>query len=251
MGLIAALPMYDRPENAAAHDALWALVRDGLRARGAEAPEALDRTLPHDEGWGRPDLVLGQICNLPYRARHRGRVHVLGTADHDESEGPGLYHSLMVVRADAPDPAPGDAPRFALSDPLSNSGWDAPQEWARERGVAIRPVLVTGAHRESVRAVAEGGADLAGIDAITFRNLLRWEPAARALRVAGRTRSTPGMTFIAALGLDPEPIRAALAEAVERLPDEARRVLGLRGVVALPPSAYDRPLPPAPVLAGA
>ncbi len=32
--MIAALPMYDRPENRAAHDALWSLIRDGLRARG-------------------------------------------------------------------------------------------------------------------------------------------------------------------------------------------------------------------------
>ena len=52
--MIAALPMYDRPENAWAHDALWARVRDGLRARGLAAPDALDRLTPHDETWGRP-----------------------------------------------------------------------------------------------------------------------------------------------------------------------------------------------------
>ncbi|WP_246082533.1 hypothetical protein [Rubellimicrobium rubrum] len=63
--MIAALPMYDRPDNWAAHDALWSLIRDGLRSRGNAAPDALDHgTDPMDE-WGRPDLVLGQICNLP------------------------------------------------------------------------------------------------------------------------------------------------------------------------------------------
>lgn len=39
--MIASLGMYDRPETMAANDRLWALVRDGLRARGIAAPEAL------------------------------------------------------------------------------------------------------------------------------------------------------------------------------------------------------------------
>ena len=154
----------------------------------------------------------------------------------------------MIVRAGDPDPRPGDAPAFALSDPMSNSGWDAPQEWARENAVAIRPVLVTGSHRESLRAVAEGRADLAGIDAVTFRNLLRWEPDAARVRVVGRTRSTPGMSFVTAAANDPAPIRAALGEALADLPREVGQVLGLWGMVTLPPEAYERPLPPPPIL---
>jgi ABC-type phosphate/phosphonate transport system substrate-binding protein len=245
--VIAALPMYDRPENAGAHDALWAGVREGLRRRGLAAPDALDRAVNHVEGWGRPDLLLGQICNLPWRARFRDRVAILGAATYDAGEGPGLYHSVIVARAD--DPAPG--PRFALNDPLSNSGWDMPQEWARAAGVTLRPVLVTGSHAESLRAVVDGRADLAGIDAVTFRNMLRWDEAAALVRVLARTGSTPGMSFVTARGNDPAPIRAALAEALAELKPEAAEVLGLRGLAVLPPSAYERPLPPAPLLAPA
>ncbi len=247
--MIATLPMYDRPENAAAHDALWAGVREALSARGIAAPDALDRTVDHVEGWGRPDLLLGQICNLPWRARFRDRVTLLGAATYDVGDGPGLYHSVIVARIGGPAPAPGDAPRFALNDPLSNSGWDMPQEWARAAGLALRPVLVTGSHAASLRAVVEGRADLAGIDAVTFRAMLRWDGAASRVRVLARTASTPGMSFATARTNDPAPLRAALAEALADLSPEVAETLGLRGMAALPPSAYDRPLPPAPALA--
>ena len=40
---IAALPMYDWPELRAETDRLWATLRDGLRAVGVSAPDALDR----------------------------------------------------------------------------------------------------------------------------------------------------------------------------------------------------------------
>jgi hypothetical protein len=242
--VIAALPMYDRPENRAAHDALWALIRDALRIRGLAAPEALDRALPYDAGWGRPDLVLGQICNLPWRARFRGSVTRIAAADYGLPDTPpGHYHSVMVARRGEPLPP---RPRLALNDPLSCSGWDAPQEWLAREGVRIGGALVTGAHAASVRAVAEGRADLAGIDAVTWGMLTRWEPAAAGLAVIGRTLATPGMTFIAAGRVDPLPRRAALEEAVAALPTEHRETLGLRAVVALPDAAYDRPLPPPP-----
>ena len=241
--MIAALPMYDRPENAAAHDALWALIRDGLRARGIDAPDALDRETPYDETWARPDLVLGQICNLPWRARFRDRVTLIGASDYGlPGAGPGEYYSLVVARAD--DPAPG--PRFALNDPLSNSGWDAGQDWARRNGVPIRPALVTGSHAESLRAVAEGRADLAAIDAVTWRNLQRWDPLARQVRVLDRTAASPGQSFITRAGQDPAPYREAVAQAIADLPAAASELLGLRAIVALPLSAYDRPLPPVP-----
>ena len=241
--MIAALPMYDRPENRAAHDVLWALIRDGLGARGIAAPEALDRETPYDETWARPDLVLGQICNLPWRARFRDRVTLIGASDYGlPGAGPGEYYSFIIARAD--DPAPG--PRFAFNDPLSNSGWDAGQDWARRNGVALRPTLATGSHAQSLRAVAEGRADLAAIDAVTFRALERWDPLARTVRVLDRTAASPGQSFITAPGRDPGPYREAIAQAIAALPRDAANLLGLRGIVALPRSAYERPLPLSP-----
>jgi ABC-type phosphate/phosphonate transport system substrate-binding protein len=247
--MFAALPMYDRPENAAAHDALWALIRDALRARAIPAPDALDRATHHVEGWARPDLTLSMICNLPYRARFRDRVTPIAAADFGLPEtAPGYYHSVFVVRAD--DPAKNIADtngyRFAFNEPLSQSGWGAPSTHARALGLALSPALQTGGHARSLAAVASGQADLAAVDAVTFRNLSRWDPVARDVRVIGRTHTTPGMTFITAPGRDPAPFHAALTAALAALTPDHRDTLGMRGIVALPPSAYDIPLPAPP-----
>lgn len=249
--MFASLPMYDRPENAAAHDTLWALIRDGLRVRGIAAPDTLDRNSPHLEGWARPDLVLGQICNMPYRALFRDRVTLVGAADYGVPHAPpGHYHSVLIVRDNDRAETPLDCAgyRLAFNDALSQSGWGAPSDWARANGLRLNPTLVTGSHAASVQAVATGRADLAGIDAVTFRNLRRWDPAARAVRVIGITHPTPGMTFITAPGNDPTVFRAVIADAIAALPDDDADLLGLRDIVALAPSAYDIPLPNPPEL---
>lgn len=247
--MIACLSMYDRPENAAAHDALWALVRDGLRARGIDAPEALERHIHHMDSWGRPDLLIGQICNMPYRALFRDRVTVLGCGDYGLPDTPpGYYHSVFVVRAED-----GATPldqaltgRLAYSEELSQSGWGAVHDFAAARGIALTPHLQTGAHVDSARAVARGAADVASIDAITWRMLKQWLPETADLRAIGRSQATPGQSFVTARSNDPEPIRAALHEAITALPDESRDILGLRGFVTHPGSAYDFPIAPPP-----
>lgn len=244
--MIAAFPMYARPETRAAWDALWTLVRDGLRARGVDAPDALDPEIGAEESWAREDLVLGQICSLPWRARYRDRLRLVGACDFGlDGAGPGEYYSVFVVRDDAAAQAPGPDLRFAYSDPMSQSGWAAPQAWAARRGFHLPPHLETGSHAESLRAVAAGRADLAALDAVSWQMFRRWEPAAQAVRVVGRTETSPGISFCTRSD-DPEPHREALTQALGALPAGDRAVLGLRAVVALPGNAYDLPLPPTP-----
>ena len=250
--MFASLPMYAAPHAEAAHAALWAGVRDRLRASGIDAPDALDQETPPMEGWGRPDLLLGQICNLPLRARFLGRVTILGSADHAlEGAGPGMYYSRFIVRSDDPAGRLADCAgyRFALNEPLSNSGWGAALAAAAEAGIALRPAVQTGGHRFSLAAVAGGEADLAAIDANTWERVLCDDPNRNRVKVIGRTAESPGMTFITARGNDPAPIRAALEAAIAALDPAHRDTLGLRGVVDPPPGAFDAPLPPAPVIA--
>ena len=247
--MIASLAMYHYAHNADAHDRLWAAIRDGLRAQAVDAPDALNRDIGHMEAWGRADLCLSQICNLPYRARFRDKVTLIAACDYGaDDDPPGYYHSVFVVSAGDPasDMSPAAAHDMAINEPLSNSGWGVPAQWAAAQGLTLNPVLRTGAHRESLRAVASGRAGLAAIDCITWRNLLAVEPAAGQVRVIGRTHATPGMTFITRQGQDPAPYRDAIAAAIAGLAPGDRAILGLRGIVTLPDSAYDIPLPPNP-----
>ena len=105
-----------------------------------------------------------------------------------------------------------------------------------------------GSHRAAARAVAGGRADMAAIDAISWRAIARHDaPLAARLRVAGETGRSPGQTFVTSAP-DPAPHRAALREAVAALAPIHRAVLGLAGLVVLPGAAY-RDLEPAPARA--
>lgn len=246
--MIASLPMYDRPANAAAHDALWGLIRDNLRDAGVAAPEALDRETDHMDGWARPDLVLSQICNLPLRALFTGKVALIGAADYGLAGCPiGHYNSVFVVRKDAKGETPKDfaKARLVVNAMLSHSGYEAAQTWALRHEFTFAPPLVTGAHDASLRAVATGDADIASIDAQTWRMQQQDMPEAAQVRVIGVTDTSPGMTFITKLGEDTAVYFAAIEAAIAALCAKDAAILGLRGIKALPAVDYDIPLPPA------
>ena len=148
--MIASLPMYDRPENAAAHDALWAALAPALRARGVAAPEGLNRDIGLWEGWTAPDLVLGQTCGLPFRTRLHDKVTLIASFDYALPDTPpGHYRSLFVTRRDEAGDGIADFAerRFAYNQPDSHSGWAAPQLSAAAAGFRFAPTLETGGHR--------------------------------------------------------------------------------------------------------
>jgi hypothetical protein len=241
--MIAALPMYDRPELRRDTDALWAAIRDALRAMGLDAPDTLTRDGDLWDTWQSPDLILAQTCGLPFRARLHDRVTLVATPDYGlPGCPPGHYRSVILAR-DAILPA---QPRVAVNDALSQSGWAALHGWAGAQGVPLGPVTLTGSHAASARAVAEGRADLAAIDAQTWCQLVRFDQADPALEIA-RTPPTPGLPLITAVGRDPAPIREALSGALAALPEATRDALDLRGFVRIDASLYRAiPIPPNP-----
>lgn len=249
--MIASLPMYDMAPLQAANNAFWAAVRDALRARWIAAPDALTRDIGMWEGWQAPDLVLGQTCGMPYRTRLHGHVTLIAAADYGLADTPpGHYHSVFVARADDPGAGPQAfaTRRFAYNQPESHSGWAAPQTWAAARGFRFAPALETGGHRLSALAVAEDRADIAALDAVTWRFLTRYEPALTSrLRVVGRTQTAPGLPFIAAPGADAAATLAALTEGLATLDQGTRDTLAIRGFVAIPSADYLAvPTPPGP-----
>lgn len=247
--MIASLPMYDRPETAAANDRFWALIRDRLREGGIAAPELLSRGAadPFAE-WEAPDLVLSQSCGYPYRTRLHGRVALVGTPDYGvKGCAPGYYCSRIVARLDDPRErlSEFEGAQLAFNDPGSQSGWAALA--AHSPGLTRGPLLLTGAHAASARAVAEGRADLAALDAVSWALIARAEPFAARLRVVASTPPTPGLPLIAAPGADAAALFAAVAAAIAALPAGDREALLLRGLVRIPAKAYLAvPIPPPP-----
>jgi ABC-type phosphate/phosphonate transport system substrate-binding protein len=88
-----------------------------------------------------------------------------------------------------------------------------------------------------VQAVASGTADLAAIDAQTWRLLLRHGAADPALEIA-RTQPTPGLPLITAMAHQPAPIRSALGAALDALPPAVLSALDLRGFVRIDAADY-------------
>jgi ABC-type phosphate/phosphonate transport system substrate-binding protein len=240
--MIASLGMYDFGPAMAANDRLWVLLRGGLRARGLTAPETLTRgEAAYWPAWEAPDLLLSQTCGYPFRARLQGRVTYVGTPDYGvDGCPPGHYRSVFVARADDPraEVAAFDGARFAYNEALSQSGWAAPQVHAARLGIRLVPVLPTGGHQRSAAAVADGRADLAALDAVTFSLMRDVDPVCRALKVVGLTDPTPGLPLITAAGRDPAPLFDAMGKAIAALSPEDRAILRLKGLVRIAEASY-------------
>jgi ABC-type phosphate/phosphonate transport system substrate-binding protein len=200
--------------------------------------------------WQSPDLVFAQTCGFPYRARLHGRVTLIGTPDYGlEGCPPGHYRSVFVARAD--DSRKGladfDGSGLAYNEELSQSGWAAPQNHAAANGLHLPPVLASGGHQLSAQAVAEGRAEIAAIDALTWAMLARWEPFAQGLKVVGHTDPTPTLPYIAGPDADASRMFDVVAQAIAGLDATDRDTLSLRGLVRIPPETYLAvPTPPAP-----
>ena len=109
----------------------------------------------------------------------------------------------------------------------------------REGGRFFGSVVVSGAHAASVPMVAEGGADLAAIDAVSWRYCRRFLPEAARLRVLMLTEPTPGLPYIAAAGTETGPHADAVEAAVAGVDGETREALGLVGFARLGAGDYE------------
>ena len=238
--MIASLPMYDRPETKAANDRFWALIRDNLYFDKREMPRALTRRDDPWNDWRDPSLVLSQTCSLPYRRHLYPDVTLVGTPVHDLSCAPGYYYSVVVARASDERQAFGDfdGARLAINDALSQSGWAAPWSFAKDHGIAFGAVLTSGSHRESAAAVAAGQADVAALDAVTWRLVQRFDGFAASLKQIATTPPTPALPYIAAPGHDTSDLYNAISAAIDQLNDDDRDLLCLKGITAHHPDRY-------------
>jgi len=230
------LPMYDWPEIREATDSLWAAVRRQLSERGIEAPAALERSDDPEPLWRDPTLLLSQTCGYPYANMLADRVTLVGTPAHAiTGAAPGNYFSVLVARkGEMPDRLSELADRrFAYNMAHSQSGFAAPVRLLAANGdVSLPPPLITGAHRASIRAVAQDRADWAAIDAVTWELAKRHEPAANDLAVFAKTPETPALPLITgALNAgQADAIADAVGLAIQGLEQDVRDAVLITGL---------------------
>lgn len=248
--LLVSLPMYDFAELRAATDAFWSALRGQLAAAGIDAPRELAREDDHAAPWADPALLFSQTCGYPYAMRLRGRARLVATPVYRAPgcEGP-RYSSAIVVRAD--DPAGTLAGlrgrRAAVNAPDSQSGMNALRAAAAPLAVAGRffgAVVETGSHAASALAVAEGRADVAALDCVSWAHLAALRPRlGGALRVIGFTPSAPALPFITAAARSEGTVATLRAALRAVMADETlapvRAALLIEGVEILPDAAYD------------
>ena len=241
---VAALGMYDWPEARVETDLLWAAIRDALLNLDLDAPEALERDRDVWSVWRDPTMILSQTCGLPYAAKLADDVALLGAPVYDLADCPrGTYRSEIIVRADdAADDVDGlCGRRFGFNGRESQSGWACFAAQVGDPRSFFGELVQTGAHRASVRAVAEGAADAACIDAVSWRLAQRHDPALTSrLRVIARTAPTPGLPFITAPRDEATlaRMRLVIETAIESLPKAVSDALFLKGFARKRPGDY-------------
>jgi ABC-type phosphate/phosphonate transport system substrate-binding protein len=250
---VAALPMYDFPEIFAANDALWRRIADGLRRRGVDAPAGLTRERDLVDLWRDPGLIFAQTCGYPFMTALQDRAVLVATPEYAFPGCDGADHCSFIV-CSTQDPR-RELAAFRGAVAAVNS-WDSDTGMNLFRA-AIAPVangrpffsevVVTGSHAASFAAVAEGRADLAAIDCVSFGLLRRLRPELVArVAIVAESPSSPGLPFIASANLPDKTlaaVRECLFEAIAD-PDLApsRAALGLRGERVLTAAEYGRVL---------
>jgi ABC-type phosphate/phosphonate transport system substrate-binding protein len=217
---IAALPMYDLPELQPATDAFWHAIAERLKEAGLTAPSSLTRNDDYHATWRDPELLLGQACGYPLVTQFKGEVQIVATPIYGAAGCESFEHcSFFIVNADAGHQTLSDlyGSGCAVNGFDSNTGMNllraAIAPIARGRPF-FRSVIVTGAHRKSLDAVAHGRADIAAIDCVSFAHFQRFEPhiTARVSKI-GRSLRTAAPPYITS-ATDPGILRV-LREALK------------------------------------
>jgi ABC-type phosphate/phosphonate transport system substrate-binding protein len=185
-----------------------------------DSPDELD--LP--KLWQHPNLLLAQTCHGPLELWLKD-VRIVGQEDYSGIEGGEgvLYSSAIVMRKDRnfgdsllnsvkeAGPVPlrsGDlsklclkfsSRRFAYNAPDSVSGYLALKRDLEAIGSGLHlfaELIETRGHRGSIRAVADGRADVASIDCKSWSLAQSHDIASRDLDVVGWTAFRTGLPFV-------------------------------------------------------
>ena len=249
----ASLPMYDLPELATVTSAWWAGLASHMQREGiADVPEVCATPDDLERHWCAPNLLFSQTCGYPLTHQLNGKVRLLGLPVYacDGCDPDGFYSSMIVV--------PASSNLFSLADCKSAravyntddsmSGLLALRAVAANQSAQVDPFFRSlsrsGGHRRSLQSVADGKADVACIDAVTFALLSRIEPELVArIRVLGQSPKVPGLPYITSLTASAETVerlRTALRQAIaDPALSDVRAELLLSGITFPDPAHYN------------
>jgi len=192
----ACLAMYPLADLRPAWEELWA----GVHELAPWTPPTLSWPDDVHETWTDPRCVLTQACGWPVATRLRNQVAVVGAFELaiEGAEGH-RYRTVLVAAHDAPASSFVErAVTVAVNGEDSLSGWISLLDatGTADRGWPGR-LVTTGAHVESVRALRDGTAELASVDALTWAYLQRFRPElVDGLHVVGHGPLVPSLPIV-------------------------------------------------------
>jgi len=244
--------MYDWPETRKALDQFWDLIKIELLDRDLPAPNYLQRKDRQMPLWLSPDLTIGQTCGWPYANTLRSRVTPFARFDYGLQNCPrGTYRSVYIGQSPEDRKylenvhALSSCPSVAINGDDSQSGFHVFSEISglpASETVFEDQRLITGAHRNSVCAVADGKARIAAIDAVAFELAKRHEAdATENVHIIGYSSPKPGLPLITSLALASriDELFQAIVAAHSKLTVGARDMLLIEQVLSAHDSEYE------------
>jgi len=200
-----------------------------LRAAGVEShAEFLDFTTPYRDLLKEPSLILGQCCGpdlfedyavktVPFAAPVISAYEVT----------PGHYFSHIVTSKSAK----LKNPRVVINNRTSHSGYTAAKLWLDARNIKHYSMYESGSHYNSVRELQAGRADLAAIDALSWRFLDTHD-----LQIVDNSEPALAPPFIAGLEstIPSDLIRPILDKALRHY----GKALGITGLIPVTKDDY-------------
>lgn len=222
--LRAALPMYDYPPLAVAHQALLTAVVTHLHRHGhAHLPSTLSRPSPLLEFWQSQRVLLSQTCEYPWLLSLQNHLEILATPCYaaPHCEGP-LYRSVVVTRSADPRSELADFynARVTINDLTSNSGYNllgAAVADLKAKNPFFKAALISGSHHNSLNAIRANAADVAAIDCVSFAQLARCaliDPDD--FKIIGVTPPAGALPWVCSKNL-PDPLKADLVSALSQI----------------------------------
>ena len=248
MGMFAALQMYDHPEVSHVWDRFWSAIHARLARHGIRCDEELRRPLDYHQPWSDPQLMLGQTCGWPFVSGVKHDNAILGVLDFGlDTPLPGDYHSVFIVSPQLAGMSVAELlanpdVTIAVNSLHSQSGYRVLGELTGEPLILPKSRhFDSGGHRASLRAVADGHAQLAALDGVTWELLKRHDANVARVAEFGRSRPAPGLPLICS---NANSVHAALlqeivADAISGMDADDREALMLRGFVPATESRYD------------